>query len=83
MSERKLKQFPVFNTDEEAERFVDTADLSEYDFSKFVPLDLGKLLGTSVDVPHDLIGALKAKASEKGMAYERFVRETLEKAVAG
>ena len=83
MSRPKLKQFPAFNTDEDAERFVDTADLSEYDFSGFVPLDLGKLLGTSVEVPHDLVGALKAKASEKGVAYEIFVRETLEKAITG
>lgn len=33
-----LKPFARFETDEEAERFVDTADLSEYDFSAFQPL---------------------------------------------
>ncbi len=82
MSRRKLRQFPVFSTDEEAEQFVDTADLSNYDFSGFVPMDLNKLLGLSVDVPHDLVEALKARASESGIAYERFVREALEKAVA-
>jgi hypothetical protein len=32
-----LKPFPRFDTDEAAERFVDTADLSEYDFSDFRP----------------------------------------------
>lgn len=32
--EKALKQFPRFDTDEEAERFVETADLSEYDFSE-------------------------------------------------
>lgn len=82
MSRAKLKQFPIFNSDEEAEQFVDTADLSEYDFSGFVPMDLNKLLGLSVDVPHDLVEALKAKAAESGVAYERFIRETLEKAAA-
>ena len=35
---KKLKQFPVFKTDEEAERFVDEADLSEYDLSGGMPL---------------------------------------------
>ncbi len=31
--DRKLKPFPSFKTDEEAEEFVATADLSEYDIS--------------------------------------------------
>ena len=34
---KELKPFPVFKTDEEAEKFVDEADLSEYDFSQFKP----------------------------------------------
>ena len=29
------KKIPVFKTDMEAEAFVETADLSEYDFSQF------------------------------------------------
>ena len=29
------KTIPTFQTDEEAEKFVDTADLSEYDLSSF------------------------------------------------
>ena len=29
------KAIPAFQTDEEAEKFVDTADLSEYDLSSF------------------------------------------------
>ena len=33
----KLKPFHRFDTDEEAERFVETADLSEHDFSGFKP----------------------------------------------
>ena len=32
------KKIPAFESDEEAERFVDTADLSEYDFSQFKPV---------------------------------------------
>lgn len=32
------KRFPVFQSDEEAERFVDEADLSEFDFSGFKPM---------------------------------------------
>lgn len=82
MSKPKLKQFPVFRTDEEAEHFVDTADLSEYDFSGFVPLDIEKLLGLSVSIPHELVDALKAKAEERGIPYDLLVREALEQAAS-
>lgn len=29
------KKIPVFKTDEDAERFIDTADLSQYDLTGF------------------------------------------------
>ena len=32
------KKIPTFKTDDEAERFVDTADLSEYDLSGLTPV---------------------------------------------
>ena len=32
------KKIPIFKTDEEAERFVETADLTEYDLSQFKPV---------------------------------------------
>jgi predicted DNA binding CopG/RHH family protein len=32
------KKIPIFESDEEAERFVETADLSEYDLSHFRPV---------------------------------------------
>ena len=34
----KLKQIPTFKSDEAAERFVENADLSEYDLSGFRPM---------------------------------------------
>ncbi|MDB5650172.1 MAG: hypothetical protein JWL62_1692 [Hyphomicrobiales bacterium] len=34
----KLKPFPILLTDEEAEHFVETANLCEYDFSTLVPM---------------------------------------------
>lgn len=34
---KKLKKLPVLKTDEEAARFVETADLTEYDLSDFKP----------------------------------------------
>jgi len=32
------KKIPTFRTDKEAERFVDTTDLSKYDFSSLKPV---------------------------------------------
>jgi predicted DNA binding CopG/RHH family protein len=37
MSERKGKPLPSLTTDEEAERWLETADLSEYDLSGMKP----------------------------------------------
>ena len=34
------KRMPVLKSDEEAERFVDTADLTQYDLSTFKPVQL-------------------------------------------
>jgi hypothetical protein len=34
----KLNQFPRLRSDEEAERFVETADLTQYDWSGFKPV---------------------------------------------
>ena len=38
MSGAKLKKLPVLLTDEEAERFIDAGDLSEFDLSGFKPI---------------------------------------------
>ncbi|WP_273755853.1 MULTISPECIES: CopG family antitoxin [unclassified Bartonella] len=38
MKNSKLKQIPVLKTDEEAENFVDTADLTDYDLTGFEPV---------------------------------------------
>ena len=37
--DKKNKPFPRFKNDKEAERFVENADLSEYDFSDFKPVN--------------------------------------------
>ncbi len=70
-------------TDEEAEAFLDQ-DLSDLDFSQFQPLDWERLPKTAritMRVPEALIAALKARAKERGIPYQRLVREAIEKAV--
>jgi predicted DNA binding CopG/RHH family protein len=78
------KKLPSFDSDEAAERFVDTADLSEYDLSgiemvrfEFQP----KTERVNMRLPRPLLDAAKAAAARAGMPYQRFIRRALEAAV--
>jgi predicted DNA binding CopG/RHH family protein len=78
------KKIPVFRSDEEAEHFVETADLSEYDFSQFKPVRFEferKTARVNMRLPETLLAAVKARAQARGMPYQRFIREALEQAV--
>lgn len=83
MSEQKTpKSFPVFQTDEEAERFVDTADLSNYDFSQFRPVTFefaSKAAQINMRVPQPLLDAVKNRAKARGIPYTRYIRELMER----
>jgi predicted DNA binding CopG/RHH family protein len=78
---RKLKQFPVFKTDEEAEEFVANADLSEYDFSKFKTVQFEfekKSARVNMRLPEALIKTVKERARKRGVPYQRYIREMIE-----
>ena len=82
---RELKPSPVFHTDEEAEAFVATADLTEYDMSGFRPMHYEfkvKDANISMRVPQTLLEAVKRRAAAEGVPYQRFIRQKLEEAVA-
>lgn len=77
----KGKSIPSFRTDEEAEHFVDTADLSEYDLSGFKPMrfEVAKKEATlNMRLPAALMDAVRAKAEAKDIPYARYVRMVLE-----
>ena len=79
-----LKPFPDFQSDEEAEEFVATADLSQYDFSQFKPMrfEFGqKAAQLNLEMPQDLIDAVKLKAEAKGVPLSRYVRLLMEQDV--
>ncbi len=81
----KRKPLPRLKTDEEAERFVDEADLSEYDLSGFKPARFEfekKSARVNMRLPEPLLDAVKAKAQARGIPYQRFIREALERALA-
>jgi predicted DNA binding CopG/RHH family protein/uncharacterized DUF497 family protein len=78
------KKIPIFKSDEEAERFVETADLSEYDVSQFKPVRFEfekKDARVNMRLPEPLLAAVKARAKARGIPYQRFIREALEQAV--
>lgn len=78
------KRLPKFATDEEAERFVAEADLTDYDLSdmrvvrfEFQP----KSERVNMRLPKSLLDAVKTAAAKAGIPYQRFIRQTLEAAV--
>lgn len=78
------KKIPTFETDEEAEEFLSTEDLSEYDLSGGQPVNFEfekKEARITMRVPALLLDAVKKKAAARGIPYQRFIRETLEQAV--
>lgn len=81
----KLKHFPRLRSDEEAEAFVETADLSEYDFSQFKPVRFefeNKSARVNMRLPESLLAAVKKRAEKRGIPYQRLIREALERELA-
>lgn len=84
-SKSKNKQFPVFNTDAEAEDFVASADLAAYNFSDFSKIrfrfkDKSDVL--DVQLPHELVEKVKTLAREKGISHQKLIQEILENQLA-
>jgi predicted DNA binding CopG/RHH family protein len=78
------KKFPVLRTDEEAEHFVATADLTEYDLSDMVPMRFElrpKDKSVSLRLPEKLLTAVRSRAKRVGIPYQRFICMALEQAV--
>ncbi len=78
------KKIPTFRTDREAERFIDTADLSDYDLSGARPVRFEfekKDARVNMRLPQPLLDALKERAKQRGIPYQRLIREALERAV--
>lgn len=81
----KAKPMPSLRSDADAEKFVDTADLSQYDLSGFKPMRFEiapKEAALNMRLPGALLDAVKAKAKAKGVPYARYVRMLLEADVA-
>ena len=75
------KKLPTLRSDEEAEAFLDSADLAEYDLSEMKPAKfeyLKKSAKLNMRLPERLLAAIKAKADAQGIPYQRYIRQVLE-----
>lgn len=79
------KKIPALKTDKEAQDFVDTADLTDYDRSggtavqfEFEP----KSAHVNMRVPKPLLDAVKERAKVRGIPYTRFIRQLMEREVS-
>lgn len=78
------KKLPNLTTDREAEDFLETADLSQFDLSAMKPTSFEfspKSKQMNMRLSEQLLEAVKAKAAAQGISYQRFIRQALEKAV--
>lgn len=78
------KKVPKLRTDRQAEEFL-ARDLSNLDFSQFKAARFEfekKDDQINMRVPKQLLEEVKARAKARGIPYTRFIRETLEQALA-
>ena len=78
------KKFPTFKTDREAEKFVEKADLSEYDFSDMKPMRFEmrpKDTSVNLRLSKELLNAIRKQAKRIGIPYQRLMRLKLEQAI--
>jgi predicted DNA binding CopG/RHH family protein len=84
--ERVNPEMPSLKTDADAEKFVETSNLAEYDLSGFKPMRFEfepKVAALSVRLPQNLLDALKLKAKNQGISYTQYVRLLLERDIQG
>lgn len=80
-----MKKFPEFASDEEAEEFVATADLTEFDWSdmRAVRFELRKKdSSVHLRLPGPLLDEVKSHAQRAGIPMQRFIRMAIERAVS-
>jgi predicted DNA binding CopG/RHH family protein len=78
------KPIPPFTTDAEAEAFVATANLGRYDLSgaRLIKFEMRpKAKTVTMRLPAALLKAVRTKAEEEGIPYQRFIRLVLGRAV--
>ena len=76
------KPWPSLKTDTEAENFVDSADLSAFNWSQARPVSFEfqeKKARVNMRLPTEQLARIKAEAAKRDMKYQRFMRELLDR----
>lgn len=80
------KRLPVFKSDEEAAAFLE-GDLTDYiaveNFAPFHYELRPKEKSVNLRISEGLLDAVRERAKQQGIPYQRFIRRALERAVAG
>jgi predicted DNA binding CopG/RHH family protein len=79
------RKLPKLRSDKAAERFVATADLTQFDLSGMVPVRFEfkpKTERVNMRLSKDLLDSVKKRAARAGVTYQRYIRLALERAVA-
>lgn len=82
---RSLKKLPKLKSDRSAEQFVSDADLTYFDLSDMATMKFEfspKEARINMRLPGELLEAVKRAAKRHGVPYQRFIRQTLENALA-
>jgi predicted DNA binding CopG/RHH family protein len=79
------KRLPIFKSDEEAEAFLE-GDLTDYISAETLapfPFELRpKEKSVNLRISEGLLDAVRERAKQQGIPYQRFIRRALERAVA-
>jgi predicted DNA binding CopG/RHH family protein len=78
------KKLPAVTTDRAAAAFVSRSDLTRYDLGGLQPVRFEfapKSARLNMRLPEDLLTAVKHAAADRGMPYQRFIRQVLERAL--
>jgi predicted DNA binding CopG/RHH family protein len=81
---RTLAKLPRLKTDRQAEQFVAGSDLTHYDLSPLKATQFefaAKEARINMRLPGELLSAVKRAAQRRGVPYQRFIRQTLERAI--
>jgi predicted DNA binding CopG/RHH family protein len=81
---RTLAKLPRLKTDLEAEQFVAGSDLTRYDLAALKSTQFefaAKEARINMRLPGELLSAVKRAARQRGVPYQRFIRQTLERAI--
>ena len=81
----KVKPLPKLSSDQEAEKFLQEADLTAFDLTSLKPYKFefdAKSARINMRVPESMLEKIKIVAKRKQMPYTRLIRQFLESGLA-